>query len=67
MSYCDLVVWTNNDVHVERMYPDEELWFKNVNKTKQFFQTAVLPELIGKFFREQMMSFSTLHWLINVH
>ena len=37
-------------MHIERIYPDQEFWLLNVTKIQQFFLTAVLPELIGKFY-----------------
>ncbi len=49
-TYCDFVLWTSEDVHIERIYPDEELWLAGVEKAQMFFQTAVLPELIGKWY-----------------
>ena len=49
--YCDFVLWTENDLHIERIYPDEEFWHRNVTDYAQpFFTTAILPELIGKFY-----------------
>ena len=49
-SYCDFVVWTKEDIHVERIYPNESFWVENVSKVKHFFVSSVLPELVGKFF-----------------
>ena len=34
----------------ERIYPNEEFWHQNVPRMQHFFTTAILPELIGKFF-----------------
>lgn len=49
-TYCDFVVWTNEDIHIKRIYPNEELWLSCVEKAHLFFRNAVLPELIGKWF-----------------
>ena len=49
-SYCDFVVWTEHDIHIERIYADEEFWLVNVSHVKDFFVTAVLPELLGEFY-----------------
>ena len=49
-DYCDFVVWTEEDIHYERIYPDESFWMENVSRIKQFFNTAILPELVGKFY-----------------
>jgi len=49
-SYCDFVVYTEKDVHIQRIYPDESFWQENVSRVKHFFVTSVFPELIGKFY-----------------
>lgn len=48
--YCDFVVWTTEDIHIERVYPDEQFWLSSIQKAQVFFRNAVLPELIGKWF-----------------
>ena len=48
--FCDFIVWTNDDIHIERIYPDEDIWLSNVPKVKALFEKAVLPELLGKWF-----------------
>ena len=49
-SYCDFVVWTEKEVHIERIHPDESFWLENVSKVKHFFVTSILPEFTGKFY-----------------
>ena len=49
-NYCDFVLWTEEDVHFERIYPDESFWMENISRVKQFFNAAILPELMGKFY-----------------
>jgi len=49
-TYCDFVVWTKKDTSIERIYPDNDFWQSNLAVAKEFFQKAVLPEIIGKFF-----------------
>lgn len=44
------MVWTKNDVHIERIFPDEKFWLTNVVRAKVFFETSILPELLGKFY-----------------
>ena len=44
------MLWTKEDIHIERIYPDEVLWLSCVEKTEVFFKTAILPELLGKWF-----------------
>ena len=55
-SYCDFVVWTESDIHIERILPDKEFWLKNVDRAKNFFVAAVLPELFGKFYSRPKQS-----------
>ena len=55
-SYCDLVVWTEKDVHIERIYPDEEFWYQKLPKVQHFFTTAILPELLGRFYSRNQTS-----------
>lgn len=49
-EYCDFVVWTEKEVHIERIEPHTELWNSISDKAKTFHQMAIMPELIGKFF-----------------
>ena len=57
-SYCDFVLWTEKDVHIERIYPDETFWLETVSRVKHFFITSILPELIGKFYSRTSESVS---------
>ena len=43
-------MWTNNDIHIERIHPDQDFWLTTVAKVQRFFETSVLVELIGKFY-----------------
>ena len=49
-AFCDFVLWTNEDIHIERIYPDEEFWISCIGKAEVIFKTAILPELLGNFF-----------------
>ena len=49
MEYCDFVVWTENDMHIERVTPDEQFWEVSVNK---FFRIGILPELLAKWYTQ---------------
>ena len=44
------VVYTNCDLHMERTLFDSSLWQELCFKADHIFKTAVLPELVGKFF-----------------
>lgn len=50
VEYGDFVLWTEQDLHVERVMPDETMWQNIVVKSHVFFRKAILPELVGKFY-----------------
>ncbi|XP_038045000.1 uncharacterized protein LOC119725695 isoform X1 [Patiria miniata] len=50
VDYADFVLWTNTDVHIERVEPDANMWDEILEKSREFFYKAVLPELMGKFY-----------------
>ena len=49
---CDLVLWTEKEIHIERILPDDQFWHNNViNNVETFFTQAILPaEVLGKFY-----------------
>ena len=47
---CLFVVWTTVDLHVEQILFDEGNWQEMCRIAEHFFRTAVLPELVGKFY-----------------
>ena len=49
-SYCDFILWTKQEMHMERIFPNEQFWLENLALVKQFYKTVILPELLGKFF-----------------
>ena len=44
------VVWTEKDLHIENIMFDNEMWKDICEKSKHIFTTAILPELVGKFY-----------------
>ncbi|CAC5424274.1 unnamed protein product [Mytilus coruscus] len=44
------VVWTEKDLHLNKLFFNTELWKEICDKSKHLFITAILPELIGKFY-----------------
>lgn len=46
-SFCDFIIYSDNDFHVERIYRDEVFW-KNVmvDKLTTFYKNCYLPEII---------------------
>ncbi|PFX34305.1 hypothetical protein AWC38_SpisGene888 [Stylophora pistillata] len=46
VDYCDFVVWTPKDIHIERIVPNDEFWADITFKATLFFVNGVLPELM---------------------
>ena len=44
-KWCDFVVRTNEDLHIERITWDTDFWNNSLPKLKYFYFTALLPEL----------------------
>ena len=55
-KYADYVVWTECDVHIERIARDEQLWEHVEPRAKAFFVQAILPEVVGKLFSKPQPS-----------
>lgn len=49
-GYCDFVVWTVKDVHVERVFRDSAFWDRVLLKVTKLFIHVVLPELLSHYF-----------------
>lgn len=47
---CLFVVWTTQDVHIEQILFDQAMWQEMCFTAEHFFYTALLPELVGKFY-----------------
>ena len=48
-NYCDLVVYNEFEIYIERIYRDQILWEgKMLEKINNFYFLAYLPELIFK-------------------
>ena len=45
LEWCDFVVRTNKELHVERIFRDQDWWNKQLPKLKNFYFNALLPEL----------------------
>lgn len=50
VDYCDFVVWTERDIHIERITPSVEFWEITLNKALKFFTLCILPELLAKWY-----------------
>lgn len=49
-NFCDFVVWSPNQLHIERVEADEQLIETAVPKSKTFWRLCILPELLGKWY-----------------
>ena len=45
VDWCDFVVRTNKDIHVERIQRDKDWWEQQLPKLSDFYFNALLPEL----------------------
>ena len=52
-SFCDFVVWTQKELHIERLTLDEALLKSALPTAKTFFKICILPELLGKWHTRQ--------------
>ena len=50
-NWCDFVVRTNKDIHIERIYRDRKWWGVQLAKLRKFYFSALLPELACPRFR----------------
>ena len=51
--YADFVVWSPTELKIQRIYKsleNENIWKEIISKCSIFFQQAILPELLGKFY-----------------
>ena len=49
-TYCDFVVWSEEDVIVLRISPCDIFIKSAIDKATEFFKYCLLPELIGKWY-----------------
>ena len=54
-AFCDFVVWSSNELHVERLILDEDLIKSSIAMAEKFWKLCVLPELLGKWFTRQKL------------
>lgn len=55
-NWCDFIVRTNKDIHIERVYRDKVWWEQQLDKARVFFFTALLPELACPRHRKDNLS-----------
>ena len=57
-QYSDFVVFTRNELFVQRIYPDEPFITLALEKCEEFIKVGVLPELLAKFYSKEPVSFN---------
>ena len=55
LGVCELeeaffVVWNKHSLHVELIKFDRDHWTCMISKAERFFNVAILPELVGRFY-----------------
>ena len=50
LRHCDFVVYTEEDIHIERIEHDPSFLESNLPKAKHFFLSHILPELLGHWY-----------------
>ena len=51
-SYCDLVVWNEEELIVVQVKKDDTFIEETIKKITSFYTRAVLPELLGRWFTQ---------------
>lgn len=51
--YCDLVVWTQKETFIQRIFPNHSMFSNALILAERFFKSCVLPELVGKIFTRE--------------
>jgi len=49
-DFSDFVVWSQQDIHIERILPNREFWDSISTAASAFFQQALLPELVANYY-----------------
>ena len=60
MLYCDFMVYTESELHIERIYPDASFMEEKLIIVKHFFDVAVLPELLGRWFTRPLPDYNSM-------
>ena len=48
--FCDFVVWSETELHIERLAFDDALLLESIPTATNFFSNCILPELLGKWY-----------------
>ena len=58
-SYCDFVAWREEELFIQRIYPNEQFIALALEKVTSFIKLGVLPELLGKWYSKGPVSTSS--------
>lgn len=47
-EYCDFIVWTLVDIHIERIFIDPVLWKEMTDKLNHYYHTELGPEIVHR-------------------
>lgn len=50
LMFADFIVWTPSDIHIERIQPDATFLTVHLEKPKELYVLAILPELLAKWY-----------------
>lgn len=53
-EYCDLVLYSRNDFHIERIVKNNSMWEEMLVKLKTFYFDCVLPEIVDPWMTRGM-------------
>ena len=56
VTYCNFVVWREEELFVQRIYPNEKFLATALEKVTSFIKLGVLPELLGKWYSKAPVS-----------
>ncbi|KAK4885293.1 hypothetical protein RN001_001564 [Aquatica leii] len=50
LPFCDFVVWSAQEIFLERIYFNEDFWAAEYLKALDFHKKVILPELLGRYY-----------------
>ncbi|KAL3854059.1 hypothetical protein ACJMK2_013340 [Sinanodonta woodiana] len=49
-EFADFVVWTSEEVHIERIELDRDFWEDIISRAANFHNMAIMPEIVSRFY-----------------
>lgn len=63
-KYCDFVLWSKQNLYIERILYDELFITENLSKALEFFKYVIKPELLGKYFTQRAGTAKVCLWCV---